>query len=260
MPPRIPTPDDFSPIQSVLPLTLTFPNPPESTTAILILLHGLGDSELPFASFARAMSLPGVLAISVRGPSPLPPSMLPDDVASTSTTPGHFHWGDDLTFDPDADAIASDPGFAKSSTLITERLIREIIVGKCGWELSDIILFGFGQGGSLALGLASQLRLGPKVVDVTEGRGKPEDGTLKGVLSIGGPLPHSMVSTVSTRNKSKTKACLVQLDDDAFDAVKEEFLDVRVVRWKRKDVAMPRDREEMFPIMKFLAECLKSGW
>ncbi|KZL82084.1 phospholipase carboxylesterase superfamily protein [Colletotrichum incanum] len=274
MPPRIPTPDDFAPIQPVLPLSLSFPNPPESTTAILILFHGLGDSEAPFASFAKAMSLPGVLSISVRAPSPLPPSMLPDDTPSSASASagagaGHFHWGDDITFDPSTDSIAPDPGFSKSYALVVDRLIRETLIARCGWELSDIILFGFGQGGSLALGIASQLRLGPKVVDVTDTpAGKPkrsdnaqfDENTLKGVLSIGGPLPQSMVPTVSTRGKCKTKTCLVQLDDDAFDAVKEEFLDARLVKWKRKDVAMPRDREEMFPLMKFFAECLKSGW
>ncbi|KAK1687992.1 phospholipase/Carboxylesterase superfamily protein [Colletotrichum godetiae] len=282
MPPRIPTPEDFTQVQKLLPLTLAFPNPPESTTAILLLFHGLGDSEAPFASFARAMSLPGVLSISLRGPSPLPPSMLPDDDGSANSAagaPGHFHWGDDITFDPSTDALATDPGFSKSSTLVVDHLIRDTLIARCGWELSDIILFGFGQGGSLALGIASQLRLGPKVVDVTDlspsssttaptaSASKPkrndshfDENTLKGVLSIGGPLPPSMVPTVSARGKCKTKACLVQLNDDAFDAVKEEFLDVRLVKWKRKDVAMPRDREEMFPLMKFFAECLKSGW
>ncbi|KAK2063952.1 phospholipase/Carboxylesterase superfamily protein [Colletotrichum caudatum] len=274
MPARIPTPEDFAPIQPVLPLSLCFPNPPESTTAILILFHGLGDSEAPFASFARAMSLPGVLAISVRGPSPLPPSMLPDDgpsSASASVGAGarHFHWGDDITFDPSTDSISPDPGFSRSYSLVVDRLIRETLVARCGWDLGDIILFGFGQGGSLALGIASQLRLGPQVVDVTDAPAdKPKRGddahfdgnTLKGVLSIGGPLPQSMVPTVSARGKCKTKACIVQLDDDAFDAVKEEFLDTRLVKWKRKDVAMPRDREEMFPLMQFFAECLKSGW
>ncbi|OLN84939.1 putative hydrolase C9G1.08c [Colletotrichum chlorophyti] len=255
MPPRIPTQEDFTPIQPLLPLTLNFPSPPESTTAILILLHGLGDSETPFASFARAMSLPGVLSISVRGPSPLPPSMLP----SPSPT-GNFHWGDDLTLDPSSDILSSDPGFSKSAGLITDRLIRETLIARCGWELSDIILFGFGQGGSLALGLASQLRLGPTVVDVTDGQRPKDEGTLKGVISIGGPLPHSMVPTVSARGKSKTKVCLVQLEDDEIDDVKTEFVDVRVVKWKRRDVAMPRDREEMLPLMKFFAECLKSGW
>lgn len=260
MTPRIPTPEDFTPIQPVLPLALNFPNPPESTTAILILFHGLGDSETPFASFARAMSLPGVLSISVRGPSPLPPPMLPDTPPQSSSSPGHFHWGDDLTFDPETDDLSPDPGFSKAASLVTEKLIRETLIRKCGWDLGDIFLFGFGQGGSLALGLASQLRLGPKVVDVTEGAKGEDEATLKGVLSIGGSLPHSMVPTVSTRGKSKTKVCLVQLDDDVLDAVKNEFLDVRLVRWKRKDVAMPRDRDEMFPLMKFFAECLKSSW
>ncbi|WQF86522.1 Putative phospholipase/carboxylesterase/thioesterase, alpha/Beta hydrolase [Colletotrichum destructivum] len=282
MPPRIPTPDDFAPIQPVLPLTLVFPNPPESTTAIMLLFHGLGDSEAPFASFSRAMSLPGVLSIAVRGPSPLPPSMLPDEAlsppsasasASTPAGAGHFHWGDDITFDPSADSLSPDPGFSRSSALVVDRLIRDTLVSRCGWDLADIILFGFGQGGSLALGIASQLRLGPRIVDVTNAADAPapsrpkrggnphsDENTLKGVVSIGGPLPQSMVPSVSARSKCKTKACLVQLDDDAFDVVKEEFLDVRLVKWKRKDVAMPRDRDEMFPLMKFFAECLKSGW
>ncbi|RDA86582.1 hypothetical protein CP532_5995 [Ophiocordyceps camponoti-leonardi (nom. inval.)] len=236
MPPRIPTEADFAPLSTNLPLALHFPSPPESTTAILILLHGLGDSEAPFASFARAMALPGVLAISVRGVAPLPSAVLGADDGF------HFHWGDDLTLDPRSGDIDADPGFQRASRAIMQDLIRGVLVEKCGWEVDDVILFGFGQGGSLALGLASQLR----------------DATLKGVVSIGGPLPVSMVPTTSARAKSDTKVLLCQPDEDSVDAVESEFKDVTVARWKRQDVTMPRNRDEMLPIMKFLADRLKT--
>ncbi|KJZ80520.1 hypothetical protein HIM_00370 [Hirsutella minnesotensis 3608] len=124
MPPRIPTEADFAALATKLPHVLHFPSPRESTTAILVLLHGLGDTEAPFARFAQSMALPGVLAIS-----------------------------------------------------------------------------------------------------------------------------------------SATKVLVCQLDvdgdDGQVDAVEAEFRSVTVVRWRRRDVSMPRDRDEMFPIMKFLADRLR---
>ncbi|PHH79009.1 hypothetical protein CDD80_5862 [Ophiocordyceps camponoti-rufipedis] len=237
MPPRIPTEADFA---NCPPLALTFPDPPESTTAILILLHGLGDSEIPFAGFARAMALPGVLAISVRGVAPLPSALM-----LSGADGAHFHWGDDLTFDSQTGDVDADPGFQQARRVIVDGLIRGVLVQKCGWDLDDVLLFGFGQGGSLALGLASRLR-------------EAGSDTFKGVVSIGGPLPVSMVPTTSSRTKSDTKVLLCQLDEDAVDAVESEFSHVKVVKWKRRDVAMPRDRDEMLPIMKFFADQLKT--
>ncbi|UKZ83556.1 hypothetical protein TrVFT333_011365 [Trichoderma virens FT-333] len=238
-PPRIPTEADFSPISSVLPHKLHFPSPPESTTSILILFHGLGDHESPFATFARNMSLPGVLAIS------------------------HFHWGDDLSVDTNTGDLDPDPGFDKAARLVMQKLVKDTLIDRCGWEMNDILFFGFGQGASLALGLASRLRSVERIVDISDGdeatRGKIGK-TCKGVVSIGGPLPQSMVPSLSSREKSNTPVLVCQLDEDEADAVKREFKDVRVVNWKRKEVAMPRDRDEMFPIMKFIADQLNKGF
>ncbi|KND93826.1 hypothetical protein TOPH_01752 [Tolypocladium ophioglossoides CBS 100239] len=265
MPPRIPTEADFAPLAATLPHALHFPNPRESTTAILILLHGLGDSETPFARFARNLALPGVLAVAVRGTAPLPPSLLLDDDADTAADgrgAAHFHWGDDVSLDQRTGDVDPDPGFERARGLIMERLVDGVLVGKCGWELSDVILFGFGQGGSLALGLASALRKTPAVVDVASGDShqgrRPK--AFKGAISIGGPLPASMVSTRSASEKSDTSVLVCQLGEDRVGAIKREFKDVRAVRWKRRDVAMPRDMDEVFPIMKFFADRLKSGW
>ncbi|KAJ9148370.1 Alpha/Beta hydrolase protein [Pleurostoma richardsiae] len=268
MPPRtrVPTQADFAPLSPALTLSLHFPSPPESTTAILILFHGLGDSEAPFAAFARGMSLPGVLAIAVRGTSPLPPSLLGDEQLSGDGT-GHFHWGDDLNLAPGTGELDPDPGFDKAAGLVMDRLVRETLVGRCGWELSDILLFGFGQGGSLALGLASQARMAPRVEEVTGDGEAARDGgrAFKGVVSIGGPLPTSMIPSISARPKARTPVLLCHgaasdaVDEDAADVVKKEFADVKVVRWRKPDDSMPRSREEMLPIMHFFADRLRSG-
>ncbi|KAL6881589.1 Alpha/Beta hydrolase protein [Trichoderma novae-zelandiae] len=267
MPPRIPSESDFSPLRPSLPHALHFPSPRESTTAILILFHGLGDNEAPFATFARNISLPGVLAISVRGTAPLPAGLV-DAGAGGEGEGGHFHWGDDLSVDTNTGDLDPDPGFDKAAGLVMQKLVKETLMDKCGWEMNDILFFGFGQGGSLALGLASRLRSMERIVDLSAGAQGDGDAnsqtklgkTCKGVVSIGGPLPQSMVPSLSSREKSGTPVLVCQLDDDEADAVKREFGDVRVVRWRRREVAMPRDREEMFPIMKFIADQLNKGF
>ena len=284
-PTRIPTEDDFTPLKSQgLTVQLTYPSAGrESTTAILLIFHGLGDSEAPFASFAHNLSLPGVLAISVRGVSPLPPALLglPLDSGPTS----NFHWGDDLSLNPATGDLDPDPGFTKARDLVLGRLVRGVLLQSCGWEYDDLLLFGFGQGGSLALGLASVLRnLKPegeeedRVREVTDetkdevvvkGKKNMSDAkpkVFKGVVSIGGALPASMIPTVSSREKSKTPVLVCHgreseaVDEDAVDVLKDEFADVRVVKWKRPDDGMPRNRDEVLPMMEFFAERLKAGW
>ncbi|KAF4996807.1 hypothetical protein FGRMN_4283 [Fusarium graminum] len=250
MPPRIPTGDDFSSLSATLPHTLHFPSPPESTTTFLILFHGLGDHDAPFASFAKNLSLPGVMAISVRGTSVLPAALMGSD------TPGYY-WGDDLTVDPNTGDIAVDSGFEKAREAVMDKLIRGVLIEKCGWELSDVIFFGFGQGGSLALGLASSLNKESQVTDVTEGE-NPGTKRFKGAVSLGGPLPQSMVSTVTNHSKSRTSVLVCQLDEDAVDAVKREFEDVKVVQWQRRELSMPVNRDEVLPLMQFFADKLKN--
>jgi len=267
MPPaiRIPTEDDFKSLSPDLVLSLYFPSPRESTTAILILLHGLGGDEASFAAFARSMSLPGVLAISLRGTNPLPPALLGEPLGSGP--PKHFHWGDDLNLAPNTGDLDPDPGFEKAADLIQRRLVQEVLVDRCGWRTDDILFFGFGQGGSLALGLASKLRIGPQVEEVT-GDESPDvlnkPRVFKGIVSIGGPLPQSMVPTISSRPKSQTPVMICHgrnselIDDDAIDAVKAEFDHVQVVQWSKAADSMPGNRDEMLPIMKFLAERLRT--
>ncbi|KAK4113830.1 alpha/beta-hydrolase [Canariomyces notabilis] len=278
MPPRIPTPQDFSP--SPFPpnsLTLTYPNPPESTTSILLLFHGLGDTHAPFASFARNLALPGVLAIAVRGVNPLPAALFPPSPSPTEGGGGEaggYHWGDDLRIGGSAGGeglgLDADPGFNKAKGWIMDRLIGEVLVGKCGWSFGDVMLFGFGQGGSLALGLAAGVgkgRVRVEEVQVEVGGGLGAEGAVfKGVVSVGGALPASMVPSFSAREKAKTPVLVCcgreseAVDEDAVEVLEREFEQVKVVRWKRASDGMPSNREEALPMMQFFAERLRSGW
>jgi len=288
---RIPTQQDLSPLSPHLTFATVYPSPRESTTSILILFHGLGDSEAPFASFGRNLSLPGVLAISVRGVNPLPPSLFGDPPPPTPQQSGggeggeqgqarNFHWGDDLLLSSgEEQELEPDPGYEKTVRLVMGRLVKETLVEKCGWETRDVMLFGFGQGGSVALGLASRLRVGlgkccaeesrvKELVDGDEERERGERGdwgkAFKGVVSIGGPLLTSMIPRgLSEKSRTPVLVCHGSqsdaVDEFAVDALKREFESVRVVKWKRPDDGMPRSREEVLPMMEFFAERLRSG-
>ncbi|KAM0335657.1 hypothetical protein ACHAQA_000706 [Verticillium albo-atrum] len=259
MPARVPTEADFAHLADspAVKIALTWPKPAELTTSFLIVFHGLGDCEIPYAGFAEGINLPGVLSISVQGTTPLPLALLGDPDAQ----PGrNFHWGDDIKIDGETGEIDPDPGYEKAEKIVMERLVRETLIEKLGWSLNDIMFFGFGQGGSLALGLASKLRVGPAVEEVDEsGSAKKQDAAFKGVLSLGGPVPRSMVPTVSSREKAKTKILVLQLEEDDIEHAKEEFENVEAAQWRRKGVSMPREKEEMVPIMKFFADCLNDG-
>jgi hypothetical protein len=75
-----------------------------------------------------------------------------------------------------------------------------------------------------------------------------------------------MVPTVSGLGKAKTPVLVCcgreseAVDGDAEELLEREFEEVKLVRWKRNDDGMPRSREEVFPMMQFFAERLRSGW
>lgn len=256
-PTRIPTEEDFAPLAPAVNVALTFPEVPETTTAIMVILHGLGDSEKAFTTFAKSTNLPGVLGISVRGIEPLPPTLLglPEGSAPTN----HFHWGDDLIVNHATGDVDMDPGYTKATDAVLEKLIRGVLVDKCGWTTRDILLFGYGQGGCLALGLASRLR-DPALTQTPDAA----DNVFKGVVSVGGPLPPSMIPTVSSRPKARTPVLMCHgkqselVDEDALELISKEFVDVRNANWEKAADGMPASRDETVPLMKFFSERLKS--
>ncbi|KAI9871378.1 MAG: hypothetical protein M1830_002970 [Pleopsidium flavum] len=231
MPCTLPTPEAFP---SNLTLTITPPPASHPATNILILLHGLGDTNIPFTNLARQLSLLETACLSLQAPSPLPFDL------------GGFHWGDDIIFDQASGSMDFDTGFNKTIRIIKEDVIQKGLIEKCGYKAREILLFGFGQGGMAGLAVASSL--------------PPEE--LGGVVSIGGPLPSS-VSTI-VPNKIKTPILLLGgsskslLTPSAVTRLRTVFETVDYSKWKKTGDGMPTNREEMLPIMQFFARRLRS--
>ncbi|KAL4883070.1 Alpha/Beta hydrolase protein [Aspergillus karnatakaensis] len=254
MPTRPPTKSDFP---SSLTITLT-PPPQSSSPAtsrpppnILLLLHGLGDTHAPFTSLAQNLNLAETTILTIQAPQPLPFDL-----------PG-FHWGDDINFDSRTGALDMDAGFEKASKLLVEDIVRDILVKKCGYALREILLWGFGQGGVLGVVCAERVHgLGLDIVG--DGSGK---GELGGIISIGGAYPLSLVGKRtggSAKGKSRTPILLIAgrdsdvVTEGAVKRTKDVFEFVETHHYSRRGDTMPRSREEMMPIMRFLGRRLRS--
>ena len=122
----------------------------------------------------------------------------------------------------------------------------DVLVEKCGFPPRNVIFLGFGQGGMAAL--ATMIAEGLREVEVG------------GLVSVGGGLPASSPSS----GKSRTPVLVCggsrssQVTRSAVDRLKGRFGEVEYVKWEKSDDSMPRNREEMLPIMKFLARRLRS--
>lgn len=244
---------------SHLTLTITHPphqSPETSQPNILLLLHGLGDTASSFTSFAQALHLPETTIVTLQAPHPLPFDL-----------PG-AHWGDDLTFDaasgggagggsssgPDMDM---DGGFTRATRVLNE--VLDVLVRTCGYAVSEVLVFGFGQGGMAGLCAAREVSSGSTSGSSNAGAGRA--GSLSGVVSIGAPYP---LSASTTGPKSRTPVLLVcgrdstAVSDSAERRTKQVFEFVETHRYARRGDGMPRNRDEMFPVMRFLATRLRS--
>lgn len=251
MPRRIPTPEDFP-----SNMTLSIVPPPLSSSAssvlppnVLLLLHGFGDTNVSFASIARSMALPETLCISIRAPMPLPFGL------GSPSADGSFHWGDDVLLDPskpDGGVDIEGAGYKRAVRILANEVIQQTLVGKCGYERRDILILGMGQGGTVGLGVARCLDDEPM-----------PNSELGGVISLGGAMPvewklkpggrKSKTALLVTHGKSSSVVTTAKESE-----IREAFEFVSVHQWNRRGDGMATNREEMLPIMKFLAGRLRS--
>ncbi|RDW84517.1 alpha hydrolase-4 [Coleophoma cylindrospora] len=230
---RLPTKSDF-------PSSLTFeiiPPPSGAAVNILILLHGLGDTKDSFARLGKNLNLAETACIAIQGPNPIPSLFTGDERPA-------FHWGDDVLFDERRGEIELDAGFKTADVVLRESVLQKVLIEKCGYPARNILCLGFGQGGMAALSAVL-----------------PSSSEFGGVVSVGGRLP---ASTTKPERKSRTPVIVLggsrssQITRSAVDHLKECFAEVEYVKWSKSEDSMPASREEMLPIMKFLARRLKS--
>lgn len=230
MPAHLPSQADFT-TSLVLSITPPPPGPASHPTNLLILLHGLGDTSVSFTNLAKQLALPETTCISLQAPTPLPFDL------------GGFHWGDDITFDQVSGQMDFDTGFARIVKTIKQDIIEDVLVKKCGYTLREVMLFGFGQGAMAALATAATM-----------------SEELGGIVSIGAPLPslERSAQAVKTPVLVLGGSSNTLITRTALDRLKAAFENIEYQKWNRAGDGMPRNREEMLPIMRFFARRLRS--
>ncbi|KAF1936350.1 alpha/beta-hydrolase [Clathrospora elynae] len=232
MPGRLPTIANFP---SLAKLSITSPPSSHPPTNVLILLHGLGDTNASFTKLGQQLNLPETACIAVQAPGSMPFDL------------GGFHWGDDMVFDQSTGEMDIDTGFKASTRLVLDDIIRKGLIEKCGYKAREIMIFGFAQGGMVGLQAAAELS---------------GDG-LGGVISVGGALSHTLpLRALEKKSKTPVLVCKAArksaVTDSAIAKLKNAFEYVEVKEWKQNGDGMPCSREEMLPIMQFFARRLRS--
>ncbi|KAH9996286.1 hypothetical protein BJV77DRAFT_1143532 [Russula vinacea] len=193
---------------------------------LLVLLHGLGDTHIPFSKLGCSFKLPQTAVLALRAPEQIP--YLYEDA---------FQWYP--SFDALGDILAH-PDPTTAIDYITNVLHH--LVNDCGWPAPRIHLFGFAQGGSVAA--ESALKWWRR--NLPAAAAKP----LGSVVTIGGPL----LSYPTLSATCPTPILVAIPSKDALPAFRKGFS--KVVDTKKSGVGMPRSKDEWYPIMELWGERL----
>ncbi|KAK3714805.1 hypothetical protein LTR37_007540 [Vermiconidia calcicola] len=233
---RLPTDADFP---GKVKLSIVPPPAGDSATNVLVLLHGLGDNHESFTNLGKQMKLPETVCISIQGPQNL-------------LGLGGFHWGDDIIFDSTSGGLDADSGFNQTTELL-KIIVKETLVGKCEYTLREIVFFGFGQGGMVALNTA---------VSLHQAAADASSGELGGIISICGALPSEAPASLAPKCKTPVLVCAgsqqSSVTPSSEDKLKHVFEFVETKRYRKHGDSMPSNRDEMMPIMQFLSRRLRS--
>lgn len=193
---------------------------------------------------AKNLSLPQTASVIPQASTPIPALITGSDAPS-------FHWARDLQFDSTTGELDLDADFTPSITLLTS--VVDVLVTRCNYPPRNIFVFGFGQGGMLALSTIAQI--------------SSSSGELGGVISIGGRLPSSFSVKSNTDRKGKIKTPVLiaggnrrtEITKTALENIKSVFAEAEYVKWEREGDGMMRGREEVLPLMRFWGRRLKMG-
>ncbi|EXJ70127.1 uncharacterized protein A1O5_07200 [Cladophialophora psammophila CBS 110553] len=238
-------PSGASPTASDLPPTLkpiVHLPPDNKPTNVIIFLPGLGDTAANFSSLPRALNLPDALTITLNPPFPLPFPLGPGD-----------QWSEDLHVDTATGGLDLDSPLTKSVDLVAQDVILKVLIEKFKYRPDHIHLFGFGQGGSVAL----TVPLHPLIIS--------SQPALGGVISVGGALSLS-APLAGTKSRNKTPVLILSgsksphaaVGSSPLSRIKSAYEFVTYHQWKKADDSMPKDRGEVLPMMQFWARRLRS--
>ncbi|KAH9030502.1 hypothetical protein EDB85DRAFT_1426829 [Lactarius pseudohatsudake] len=208
---------------------------------LLVLLHGLGDTHLPFGKLGRSFKLPQTATLALRAPEQIP--YLYEQA---------FQWYP--SFDPLGDVLAHPNPTAAIDYMMS---VFDHLVGDCGWPAHRIHLFGFSQGGSVAAESAQKWwrrALQPQQTSSDNTSLQP----FGSVVTVGGPLLSyptlSALCTTPVLVFHRPPPAEPSLPRDALPAFRKGF--TRVIDVEKSGEGMPRSRDEWHPIMQLWSERL----
>ncbi|KAK7678055.1 hypothetical protein QCA50_018996 [Cerrena zonata] len=235
-------------------------NPSDDSTDenILILLHGLGDTHVPFAKLGKQLNLPQTATLSLRAPEQIP--FLYEQA---------FQWY--TSFDPLGELIER-PNPTPALDLLTK--VVNHLTTDCQWPPQRIHMFGFSQGGTVVAEFGLQWwksewakrTQSEKARDRNVKDGKdisdPEftPRSLGTIVSVSGPL----VSYPTLTQLCSTPLLLAHrpspspeaLPSNALTSFKRGYSQFIEVKLNARGQGMLRGREEMEPVMRFWSERL----
>ncbi|KAF8639233.1 hypothetical protein AX17_001718 [Amanita inopinata Kibby_2008] len=235
------------PKSPAIPVPFTYiPSDDGTDENLLIILHGLGDSHVPFAKMGRQLKLPQTAVLSLRAPDQIP--YLEEDA---------FQWY--TSFDHLGELI-EQPNPTPAVDLLT-KVVGYLIKDRT-WPAHRLHLFGFAQGGTVAAEFGvkfwrDQLQeQGPRAAASSS----TPASSLGSIVSVSGPL----LSWPTLQIPTPTPVLLVHrpppseaaLPQNALVAYKKGYQIVSETKLSTKHLGMPASEEEWESIMRFWSEKL----
>ncbi|PCH37400.1 hypothetical protein WOLCODRAFT_84130 [Wolfiporia cocos MD-104 SS10] len=230
------------PKSSSIPVPFTY-NPSDDGTDenLLILLHGLGDTHIPFGKLGRSLKLPQTATLALRAPEQIP--FLYEQA---------FQWY--TSFDPLGELL-DRPNPTPALDLLSRVFTH--LVDDCAWPPHRIHLFGFAQGGSVAV----EFGLRWWRAELEKQRSEPQHALhpLGSIVTVCGPL----LSYPTLSNLCPTPVLVFDrpppaetaLPSGVLTAFKKGYGHFKEAKMNGGD-GMPRSKDEWEPIMRFWSEKL----
>ncbi|KAK7461087.1 hypothetical protein VKT23_009016 [Stygiomarasmius scandens] len=247
----------IAPNSSAIPTPFAyFPSDDGTDENLLILLHGLGDTHIPFSKLGRQFKLPQTAVLALRAPEQIP--FLYEEA---------YQWY--TSFDPLGELI-SQPNPTPALDFLTKVINHLTDPTQCAWPSNKIHFFGFAQGGSVALEFGikywrQQLEQHKKSItstpDSESSTSTPAQPTasLGSIVSISGPLlsyptlsSPSPTPVLAVYRPPPAEPCLSPSD---LTAMKKAY-SVKEVKLGPRGPGMPSSKEEWEGIMRFWSERL----
>jgi len=204
---------------------------------------------VPFGKLGKQLRLPQTATLALRAPQQIP--FLHEEA---------YQWYP--SFDQLGDIIER-PNPAGAVTLLST--VLDHLMSVCTWPAQNIHLFGFAQGGSVALeSIVTRWKAEAQKSSISRVEDSPNDSTplsktsFGSIVSVGGPLLlHHALSTACPTPVllfHRTPTSEISIPAGELASLRKCFSAVKEI--KAPGDGMPRSREEWHPIMEFWSQRL----